>query len=241
MSNLDSRLPDDFSDDVEITNTSGHLRVAVEIAVAISILAGIYFLFAPEETMELPPPTEESQIDPVIRDRIEAASTTEGVEEEITETPKTEATASALPLESSASEPLEADTSTQNIETARDLISKLRSGKLALSSAELIEKSQQFTQQGRLTDAYLLLFYAARGGDGQAAFALASLYDPQHFQEGNTLLEKPDVYQAHKWYTEAAKHQIAGAQERLSALRIEIERQADSGDPSAQRLLLNWQ
>lgn len=243
MSNLDSRLPDDFSDDVEITNTSGHLRVAIEIAVAILILAGIYLLFAPEESMELPPPIAESQIDPVIRDQIEAASTrtTKGAEKEIKEPPKAEATASTLPLESRPSEPIEADSPTQNIETARDLIAKLRSGKLALSSAELIEKSQQFTQQGRPTDTYLLLFYAAREGNGQAAFALASLYDPHHFQEGNLLLEKPDIYQAHKWYTEAAKQQITGAQERLSALRGTIERQADSGDPSAQRLLLNWQ
>ncbi|MEJ2427088.1 MAG: deoxyribonuclease, partial [Candidatus Thiodiazotropha sp.] len=75
----------------------------------------------------------------------------------------------------------------------------------------------------------------------QAAFALASLYDPNHFKPGNELLASPDVYQAHKWYLEAEKQQLPEARERLLRLRSNIETQAQSGDSDAQRLLLNWQ
>ncbi|MES9852650.1 MAG: hypothetical protein ABW170_12570 [Candidatus Thiodiazotropha sp. L084R] len=246
MTDSDSKLTDDFSDNVEITNSSGRFRVAFEIAVAALILVGIYFLFAPEEKIELEPPIEESQIDPVIRGQIEAAKETEQASQitsspvETEKAPLTEEHGDGEDTIVSQAESAAMVSRSQKSETAREMISKLRSGELSLSAVELVEKSKQFTEQGRLTDTYLLLFYAAREGDGQAAFALASLYDPEHFKEGNELLEKSDIFQAHKWYKEAAKQQIAGAQERLDNLQRKTEMQAESGDPSAQRLLLNW-
>ncbi|MES9939143.1 MAG: hypothetical protein ABW105_20630 [Candidatus Thiodiazotropha sp. 6PLUC1] len=248
MTNSDSRLTDDFSDSVEITNTSGRFRVALEVAVAALILVGIYFLFAPEETIELEPPIQESQIDPVIRGQIEAAKESEQAPQVSSSPVETEKVPESEEQHEevgdtivSQAEPVAAVKQSQESETAREMISKLRSGELALSPTELLEKSELYAQQGRHTDTYLLLFYAAREGDGQAAFALASLYDPDHFKEGNVLLEKADIFQAHKWYREAAKQQIVGAQERLDKLRRRSEQQAKSGDPSAQRLLLNWQ
>ncbi|MCG7981884.1 MAG: hypothetical protein JAY90_03935 [Candidatus Thiodiazotropha lotti] len=253
MTNSDSTQPETTQDDLEVTNTSGHLRVAIEIAIAAMILVGIYYLFAPEETIELAPPIDETQIDPVIRDRIEAAKTDQSAEEILSEPPAVEETpAGTLPDEPQSSElsaptappaaeTVEPATTTQSQPDARQMISEIRRGELVLSSAEILEKSELFSQQGQYTDTYLLLFYAAREGDGQAAFALASLYDPKHFQPGSALLEKADVFQAYKWYSKAAKQQIPDAQLRLDRLRNETEKQAEAGDPAAQRLLLNWQ
>jgi hypothetical protein len=249
MTSSDSRPPNEFSEDVEITNTSGRLRVAIELTVAALILVGIYYLFAPEEQIELQAPIQESQIDPIIRAQIEAAeqeketepnSPTQSAKAEVEQLPQVETTSGEKPSNTARIDPVTPQTAIQDGESARELITKLRRGKLKLSAIEMLAKADSYTQQGKLSDAYLLLFYAAREGDGQAAFALASLHDPHHFSEGNTLLEKPDIFQAHKWYREAAKQQVAGAQKRLEALRGEIERQADTGDPSAQRLLLNW-
>ncbi|MCG8067574.1 MAG: hypothetical protein JAY84_06895 [Candidatus Thiodiazotropha taylori] len=253
MTNSDSTQPESTPDDLEVTNTSGHLRVAIEIAIAALILVGIYYIFAPEETIELAPPIDETQIDPVIRDRIEAAKTDQSSEQPVTEQPAVEETPAATLTDEPESEEMptpaavpveeaaEPVTTAQSESDARQMISEIRRGELVLSSAEIIEKSEQFSQQGRVTDTYLLLFYAAREGDGQAAFALATLYDPKHFQPGNALLDKADVYQAYKWYSKAAKQQIPEAQLRLDRLRSEIEKQAEAGDPAARRLLLNWQ
>ncbi|MCG7914420.1 MAG: sel1 repeat family protein [Candidatus Thiodiazotropha lotti] len=253
MTNSDSTQPEDTPDDLEVTNTSGYLRVAIEIAIAALILVGIYYIFAPEETIELAPPIDEAQIDPVIRDRIEAAKTDQSAEETLSgQPPVEEAPAATLPDEPQSSdmsaltsppaaETAEPVTTAQSQTDARQMIAEIRRGDLVLSSTEIMEKSEQFSQQGRHTDTYLLLFYAAREGDGQAAFALASLYDPRHFQPGNALLEKADVFQAYKWYSKAAKQQVPDAQLRLETLRNEIEKQAEAGDPAARRLLLNWQ
>jgi hypothetical protein len=244
MTSSDSRPPDDFSKDVETTITSGRLRVAIELTVAALILVGIYYLFAPEEQIELEAPIPESKIDPIIRNQIEAtdqeketgsSSQTQSTKTEVEQLPQAEITGDENRIE-----PVTPQAAIRDGESARELIAKLRRGNLRLSATEIIAKTEHYTQQGKLSDAYLLLFYAAREGDGQAAFALASLHDPQHFSEANTLLEKPDIFQAHKWYREAAKQQVAGAQKRLEALRGEIERQANTGDTSAQRLLLNW-
>ncbi|MEJ2456506.1 MAG: hypothetical protein P8103_20490, partial [Candidatus Thiodiazotropha sp.] len=107
--------------------------------------------------------------------------------------------------------------------------------------SEIDRLAQEYQQQGHTTDAYLLWFYAARQGDGKAAFALASLYDPNHFQSGSTLVTAADATQAYKWYSTAARQSIPEAAERLQALRARLESQAESGDMSARRLLLNWQ
>ncbi|MCM8857864.1 MAG: deoxyribonuclease [Candidatus Thiodiazotropha sp.] len=238
MTSSDPKPSDDFSNDEEISNSSGRLRVAAEITVAALILVGIYFLFAPDEQIDLEPPLKESQIDPIIRAQIDSANQTENpvsnrvvspVESEIEDSPN----------------PTIQDTPTDRVlkkgEAARALISRLRSRESIFSSDQIVDQVIAFQQQGNLTDAYLLLFYAAREGDGPAAFALASMHDPNHFVEGNTLLDNPDAYQAHKWYVVAAEKDITAAQKRLQVLRSTTEEQAKTGDLAAQRLLLNWQ
>ncbi|MCU7870242.1 MAG: hypothetical protein KZQ98_17190 [Candidatus Thiodiazotropha sp. (ex Lucinoma borealis)] len=244
MTSSDPKPSDDFSNDEEISNSSGRLRVAAEITVAALILVGIYFLFAPDEQIDLEPPLKESQIDPIIRAQIDSANQTGNpvsnrvvspVESEIEDSPNP--TIQDTPTD----QDIPTDRVLKKGEAARALISRLRSKESIFSSDQIVDQVIEFQQQGNLTDAYLLLFYAAREGDGPAAFALASMHDPNHFVEGNTLLDNPDAYQAHKWYVVAAEKDITAAQKRLQVLRSTTEEQAKTGDLAAQRLLLNWQ
>ncbi len=255
MTSPDSTPTDDFDDDPVNSAQSGILRVILEITVAALILLGIYYLFAPAEEIDLAPPLQESQIDPIIRAQIEAAgqattaSTPSAKPADVASTGEALQAPPAETAQATAPEPVSAQIPAPTreagepsaAEDARSLVSRLRKGNLTLDSAQIMERVSAYQASGQQTDAYLLLFYAAREGNGPAAFALASLYDPNHFKPGNELLESPDVFQAHKWYLEAEKQQVPEARDRLQKLRSSIETQALSGDPSAQRLLLNWQ
>jgi TPR repeat protein len=126
-------------------------------------------------------------------------------------------------------------------EAARGIITALRSGNDKRPLSEINRLAEEYERQGQVTDAYLLWFYAARQGDGQAAFALASLHDPNRFEPGNSLLTGADATQAFKWYSVAAQQSIPHANERLRELRAFLQAQADTGDMAARRLLLNWQ
>ncbi|MCU7915727.1 MAG: hypothetical protein KZQ65_07430 [Candidatus Thiodiazotropha sp. (ex Gloverina cf. vestifex)] len=240
MTTSDSRLTDDFSDVEEPHNKSGRLRVALEITVALLLLVGIYYIFAPEEAVELPP-LPQQDIDPIIRAQIDAAEqqavsptdTTDG------EVPiKTQVAEDAVP------QPSEMPSENQHLPegaAAREIITDLRSGNITLNESEMLHQAQTYQQAGALSDAYLLLFYAAKQGGGQAAFDLASLHDPIHFSAGSSLLQAPDTFQAHKWYSKAASQNIPQAKVRMQALRSTTQKQAEAGDMAARRLLLNWQ
>lgn len=251
MTTSESRLPDDFSDVEEPPRNSGRLRVALEITTAILVLVGIYYLFAPEQEMELPP-LKQQDIDPIIREQIDQArqpaKTAAAAEDSVKQqAPVAPPTGEHAALEVAAVDTPHAATGHSAAETlpegtaARRLIAALRNGDLERTQAELVQQAHSYQQSGDLTDAYLLFFFAARQGDGQAAFDLASLQDPNHFQAGSSLLEAPDAFQAQKWYSIAAKRHIPRATERLQALRSTIQNKADAGDMTARRLLLNWQ
>lgn len=230
MTASEPKLPDDLSDVEEISSGSGRLRVALEVAVAILILVGIYYLFAPEEELDLPA-LQEQEIDPIIRAQIDAAKEGQSLEE-----------AKATPSSPDSTAP-EAGTGSQPAdgEAARQIIAALRNGDDSHPLSEIDRQARAYQQQGRDTDAYLLWFYAARQGDGEAAFALASLHDPNHFEAGGSMLTEADATQAYKWYRVAERQSVPQAAERLQALRASLEAQAEAGDMSARRLLLNWQ
>lgn len=245
MTASEPNLPDDVSDVEEISQGSGRIRVALEITVAILILVGIYYLFAPEEEIELPP-LEQQEIDPIIRAQIDAADQTDSAptaapvaSDDISPTEPTqpgivETTVVEPPAEPVVTQPIAEGAS------AREIIAAQRNGSDSRPLSELDQLASQYQLQGRTTDAYLLWFYAARQGDGQAAFALASLHDPNHFKAGNDLLGEADATQAYKWYSAAATQAVPQARERLEALRLALQQQAKDGDLSARRLLLNW-
>jgi hypothetical protein len=105
---------------------------------------------------------------------------------------------------------------------------------------EAFDRAQTFQSDGRLADAQLMLFYAARGGHARSAFQLGTAYDPNHHDAASSLLPEPDPFQAYKWYTESQAGGVDGAAARLEALREWAEREAQAGNAAAEQLLLQW-
>ena len=134
-----------------------------------------------------------------------------------------------------------ADTAEQRGDTARDIVAALKASDNGIDYAQAFTRAEQFQAQGKLADAQLLYFFAARGGNASAAFALASMYDPLHHAEQPGLMGGPDMFQAYQWYLEANGAGFAAASERLGALRAWTEQAAASGDIEAERLLLQWE
>jgi TPR repeat protein len=107
--------------------------------------------------------------------------------------------------------------------------------------AAALEQARSLRAEGKLADAQLLYFFAARGGHMPAAFELAELYDPLHFDAATSLMDKPDAFQAFKWYTQALKDGNTQASARLDALHQWAQQAAEEGDLDAEQLLLQWQ
>lgn len=126
-------------------------------------------------------------------------------------------------------------------DTARDIIETLSAADGEVDYAEALARAREFQADGRLADAQLLTFFAARGGHAPAAFALATSYDPNHYSETTGLMEKPDPFQAYRWYRVARDAGQADAEERLANLRRWAEDAAENGDAEAERLLLQWE
>jgi len=108
------------------------------------------------------------------------------------------------------------------------------------SYTEAYERAREFQKEGRLADAQLLYFYAARGGNAAAQFELAAMNDPNHHGRATSLLAEPDPFQAYKWYSAALEHGSREAQGRLDALHDWTEKAAAEGNSEAERLLLQW-
>jgi TPR repeat protein len=99
----------------------------------------------------------------------------------------------------------------------------------------------QLQTEGKLDDAQVLLFFGARRGHAQSAFAYAELNDPLHHSPETSLLAEPDAFQAYRWYTTALDAGMEAAAERLAALREWTENEAAAGNSEADRLLLQWE
>jgi len=126
-------------------------------------------------------------------------------------------------------------------DTAREVIAELKAAGDPIDYAQAQSQAQEFHAEGRLADAQLLYFFAARGGHAPAAFDLASMYDPNHYSTGTSLMDEADPFQAYKWYQQAKNAGDENAAERLEALRAWAEQAADAGDGDAERLLLTWE
>lgn len=134
-----------------------------------------------------------------------------------------------------------AETAAERGDSAREIIEELRSAGDDIDYTVAHERAQQFRSEGRFADAQLLLFFSARGGHAPAAFDLATLHDPNHHDGEASLADEPDAFQAYRWYVTArdAGHDLA--EERLAELRAWAESTAASGNPDAERLLLQWE
>jgi TPR repeat protein len=146
----------------------------------------------------------------------------------------------ALPPES-ATPPRAPATSEERGDTARDAIAELQSESDPPDYAAAYQRAREFQDEGRLADAQLMYFFAARGGDPDAAFALGSMNDPNHFSPESSLMQKPDAFQAYKWYVQARDAGDSVADQRLMELHAWAEQQADEGNSEAEQLLVQWE
>lgn len=104
-----------------------------------------------------------------------------------------------------------------------------------------VAEAEKQQRAGRLMDAYLLNFYAARLGHGGAALMLAHQADPAFYDSTTSPLAAPDIPLALRWYDRAAEAGNPDAVADRQLLRQRIELAATAGDPDAQRLTLQWQ
>jgi TPR repeat protein len=75
----------------------------------------------------------------------------------------------------------------------------------APEGAEAAGEGQRFATAGAHDGAFLLFRYAARKGDGDAAYALARYYDPESFRAEAGPVAAADAATALEWYEQAAK------------------------------------
>lgn len=125
-------------------------------------------------------------------------------------------------------------------DTAREIIQALQVRE-NVDYGEAYRQGREFHEQGRLADAQLLYFFAARGRHAQAAFELATTYDPLHHSTGASLMDEPDPFQAYKWYQQATEDGHGEAGPRLEKLHAWAEDAAGQGDINAEQLLLIWE
>lgn len=147
------------------------------------------------------------------------------------------APAPTTPLETVAP----AKTEEERGDSAREVIASLRADPAGVDYDQAHRRALEFHAGGRAADAQLLLFFAARGGYGPAAFDLATMYDPNHFETGASLMDEPDATQAYKWYLAARDSGQPAADGRLTELKAWTESAAAAGNPDAERLLLQWE
>jgi len=123
---------------------------------------------------------------------------------------------------------------------ARRYIRALRGRGAPWPFDELMQKASVYLNEGRLADAWLLYFFAAREGHPEAMMTLAELSDPNLFRPDSSLLDRPDPVQAWKWYSRALGAGFEPARQRLAALRDWAGQAAMRGDREAEVLLLNF-
>ena len=134
-----------------------------------------------------------------------------------------------------------AQTAEERGDSAREIIAELQADADGPSYAEAYARAGEFLAEGRLADAQLLYFFAARGGYAPAAFDLATFNDPNHFGAEPGLVAEPDPFQAYRWYTAARDAGDERAAGRLDELRAWAESASSAGDGDAERLLLQWE
>ncbi len=176
-----------------------------------------------------------------------AGSEPEGKTESL---PATEEPNPASPAETTAEagnqQPAEADNNDSARlmapgQEARDYIRQLREQGPPWPFDGLMQKASAWLSDGRLADAWLLYFFAAREGHVEAMMTLAEMSDPNQFAADSNLLDRPEPVQAYKWYNRALAAGFEPARERLTALRDWAEQAAAAGDRDAQILMLNFQ
>jgi hypothetical protein len=124
---------------------------------------------------------------------------------------------------------------------AREYIAQLRENGKPYALDSVFDKGNSYQREGSLADAHLLYFFSAREGYLPAMMKMGELADPILFQAQDSLLDTADGIQAYKWYQKAAALGHAAANERINRLQDWALAAAQTGDPGARQLLLNFQ
>lgn len=141
------------------------------------------------------------------------------------------------PIDEQPEEP-EPATEYKEGQEAREFIAKTKQQDTPPNT--LFERAEAFQLSGKLADAHLLYFYLARQGHAGACIVLAKQADPAFYSADSSMLDRPYIAQARKWYLAAADAGDSTATELLENLHNHVRTQAAAGDPDANRLLLQW-
>lgn len=123
---------------------------------------------------------------------------------------------------------------------ARALIAQIKAQGVNPDLDAVFARAEQFVASGELTEAHLLLFFAARKAHAPSARVLGGMSDPMHHSQTSSIMDKPDFVQAHKWYKQAAGAGDQVAKLRLDVLKLWVERAAQQGNEQARQLLTQW-
>lgn len=79
----------------------------------------------------------------------------------------------------------------------------------------LLSKGKQLLKDGNIDAARETFKFLADQGNAESAFLVARTYDPEEFKSFNAIGVEPDLEEAKKWYTKAAKLGSKTAQSKL--------------------------
>lgn len=199
------------------------------IAIVI-LLTGVAVWLVPDDEAEKDTRKPLPQLDSVVRPLDSGGSVIRPLEQEANDTSTSDTPTSGAIIRSQP-----ADTN-----AARALITKLRQSGDE-TGQEAFDEAERQRSVGNNADAYLLYFFAAKQGHGEAALVLGTQSDPTYFTSINSALDEPDPGQAIKWYKIAIAAGIDDARHNLAELSKRIKQQAEAGNGEAQRLMLQLQ
>ena len=84
--------------------------------------------------------------------------------------------------------------------------------------AHLLKRGEELVEAGELGPARLVLRRAAEAGHPNAAFALATTYDPALLEARRVIGIAPDIAMARAWYEKAKEFGSTDASRRLELL-----------------------
>lgn len=126
---------------------------------------------------------------------------------------------------------------------ARVYIADLEKSNQVVDLDIIFDHAELLSKQNKPVDTYLLNFYAAKRGHGNAAFRLAQMADPATFAQGSKMMmfNEANITQANKWYSQAALAGHPQAERFLMHMRARVINKAAAGDEDAQRLVMQFQ
>lgn len=108
-----------------------------------------------------------------------------------------------------------------------------------IEPSKAVDLAKSFPDRPESPDAaFLLLEYAAEGGNTEAALAVGQFYDPAYKGPSGTIQKNPET--AYEWYRQALDGGEEKVKTQLAGLRRWLKEQAAQGSGEAQELLNKW-